>query len=87
MRVMRTYTPADLDPSTGLDDVPAALPAGATWLIAVMNPPRYQVTANKHRAERISLRTGSNTNFHHCAGLQAIRDKLGANYYPHWWSK
>ena len=84
---MRRYTPADLDPSTGLDDVPAALPTGATWLVAVMNPPRYQVTANKHRAQGSGLRTDSNANFRHCAGLQAIRDNLGAIYYLQLWSK
>ena len=78
MRVIRRYTPADLDPSIGLDDVPAALPTGATWLVAVTNPPRYQITANKHRAEGSDLRTKSIANFHRCAGLRTIRDNPGA---------
>jgi hypothetical protein len=81
MRVMRRYVPVGFDPSTGLDDVPAALPTGATWLIAVTVPPHNQITANKHRAEVTGLRTDSNTNFHHCAGTRAIRDKLVAEYF------
>ena len=39
MRVMRMNTPTELEPSTGLDDVPAALPTGAAWLVAVTIPP------------------------------------------------
>ncbi len=81
MRVMRRYTPVDLDPSRGLDDVPAALPTGATSLVAVTSPPRFQVTASKHRAKRPGLRTDSGTIFCHSARLPAIRDNLGANHY------
>jgi hypothetical protein len=39
MRVMRMNTPTELDPSTGLDDVPAALPTGAELTVAVTIPP------------------------------------------------
>jgi hypothetical protein len=78
---MRRYTPAGFDPSTGRDDVPAALPTGATWMVAVTNSPRYPITANKHRAPHKHVRTDSNAIFSHCAALKPIRDKLGAIYY------
>ncbi len=74
--MIRRYTPVDFDPSTGLDDVPAALPTGAAWLVAVTIPPSYITAANKHRAVSECLRIDSNTNFHHCAGLLMIRDNL-----------
>jgi hypothetical protein len=36
---MRMKTPTELDPTTGRDDVPAAFPTGATWMVAVTIPP------------------------------------------------
>ena len=46
---MRIKTPTELDPTTGRDEVPAAFPTGATWLLTVtiapqcLNPQRVSI--------------------------------------------